>query len=208
MVVLGISIARILPQVLFFIFISIFIFSLFFFLVLSVSSCVFQNYSHYVYWGGFFYISIYLYIYIYLGVFRVVTDFFSSSFINTTFKNITSLHSDTYGGVIYTNTPNYSSFTIDRSVFIQCRATSGGALYLNSSCPYILITRTRFEANSVVNNGSDIYVDTYPCFNDEFEGSLASSVCSNTPLGNRVYCNNFGTGIVNQLQNDCSEEVV
>jgi hypothetical protein len=148
----------------------------------------------------------FLFIYFFLGVFRIVTDFFSCSFTNTTFNNITSLYSDTYGGAIYASTPNYSSFTIDRSVFLQCSATSGGALNLNSSSPYILITRTRFGGNSALEYGDDIYVDVYPCFNDVFDGSLASSVCSSTQLGNRVYCKD--AGVVNQLQNSCPEEAV
>jgi hypothetical protein len=43
------------------------------------------------------------------------------------------------------------------------------------------------------------------CFNLAMSGSLDSSVCSTTPLGDRVYCYYGGRS---QLQNNCSEEAV
>jgi hypothetical protein len=121
----------------------------------------------------------------------IYVNFSSSSLINTTFTNITSLY-----GSVYINNHYYSPFTISFCIFTQCIAFYGGALYLSSSTPYIYISHTRFENNSVDDYGYYIYVGSY-CFN-----RLDSSVCSTTPLGRRVNCS------TSQLLNNCSEKVV
>jgi hypothetical protein len=104
---------------------------------------------------------------------------------------------------MYISTPNYSFIIINCCIFTQCKAWYGGALYLESNTPHIYSTRTRFENNSATFDGDDIYVSTSTCFNLAQSGSLDSSVCSTTSLGNRVYC----SGDVSQLQNNCSEIV-
>jgi hypothetical protein len=156
-----------------------------------------------------FFINFYqLYVYILLtspGIFFICYNFSSSSLINTTFTDITYLYStSSYGGsAVYINTPNYYSlFTIDCCIFTKCKAPNGGALYLEN--PYVYIIRTRFENNEADIYGNDIYVGSSPCFNKKLNKTLSSSVCSTTPLGNRVNC----SGDVSQLQNTCSEEIV
>jgi hypothetical protein len=98
---------------------------------------------------------------------------------------------------------------IDRCIFTQCKAGSGGALELYG-IPYIYITHTRFENNSAT-VGKDIYVYTSDsCFNKNLAGTLAFSVCSTTPASDRVFCT-FVKGIISditQLRNTCPEEVV
>jgi hypothetical protein len=136
-------------------------------------------------------------------MFMIYGNLSSSSFTNSTFTNITSLYSDTWGGAVLFYTNSYSSFTIDWCIFTQCKANYGGALCLES-IPYIYISHTRFENNDADSYGDDIYVLTSPCFNLAKSGSLDSSVCSTTPLGNRVNC----SGDTSQLQNNCSEEAV
>jgi hypothetical protein len=132
------------------------------------------------------------------------SELFSSSLTNSTFTNITSLYNNTYGGVIFINVfKNYFSFTIDRCIFAQCKANEGGALCLEI-IPYIYINHTRFENNKANLSGDDIYVTTSRCFNLAESGSLDSSVCSTTRLGNRVNC----LGDTSQLQNNCSKEAV
>jgi hypothetical protein len=135
------------------------------------------------------------------GIFFIYNNFLYSSLVNTTFTNITS--DDRCGGAIHINTPNYSSFTISHCVFALCKARSGGGVCLFST-PYIYITHTRFENNSADYSGDDIFTDNSDCFNSVESNALGSSVCSTTPLGNRVYCN----GNENQLQNSCLDEIV
>jgi hypothetical protein len=141
------------------------------------------------------------------GIFYISGNLSSSSFTNSTFTNITFLPSqNSWGSAMYIETSNYSSFTIDRCIFATCKANYGGALYLYQNTPYIYLSRTRFENNDA-DFGDDILVNTFPCFNLAKSGSLDSSVCSTTPLGNRVYC---GGDIIDlsHLQNNCSEEAV
>jgi hypothetical protein len=141
-------------------------------------------------------------------MFHIYNDLSSSSSVtNSTFTNITPLYGSTVDGVIYIQSPNgYRSCTIDYCVFSQCEASRGGALYLESNTPFIYISRTRFENNSAF-YGDDIYVSNSFCFNNAEggSGSLDSSVCSITPLDDRLNCGGADTG---QLQNTCSKEVV
>jgi hypothetical protein len=79
---------------------------------------------------------------------------------------------------MYIYTPNhYSSFTINRCIFTNCKASLGGVLFLEENIPYIFLTHTRFENNDA-NDGDDICAYTLPCFNDVKSGSFDSSVCS------------------------------
>jgi hypothetical protein len=135
-------------------------------------------------------------------------------------------------GVIFIQTLNYSFFTISRCIFTQCKAGSGGALYLQSGTLYIHINCTRFENNNADSNGDDIGVYTSPCFSKAKGGGVDSSACS-TSLGDRVYTSPCfskakGGGVdssacstslgdrvgcgdgthTSQSQNDCSKEVV
>jgi hypothetical protein len=131
----------------------------------------------------------------------VYGNLFSSSFINSTFTNVTCIN---YGGAIYIGVYNYSSFTINRCIFTVCEAEYGGAILLEF-ISYIHITNTRFENNKAT-YGDDIYVWEFsPCFNKILSGTLASSVCSTTPLGDRVSCNKSDKS---QLLNTCPEDVV
>jgi hypothetical protein len=147
-----------------------------------------------------------------LGIFKIHNLLFSSSLTNTTFTNITHLYNGvTLGGAVGIYTPNVSSFAIDCCIFTCCKAREGGALFLsNTSC--IIITRTRFENNSADLYGDDIGGNILPCFNKVLNGILSSSVCSTTPLGDRLNCYNYGneggSHDVSQLQNTCSKEVV
>jgi hypothetical protein len=128
----------------------------------------------------------------------------SSSLTNSTFTNITPLYNLAYGGAIFISIRDYPFFAIDRCVFTQCKASDGGALYLD--IPYIYITHTRFENNSGSVDGSDIFVWVTSCFNLAKNDSLDSSVCSITPLGDRLNCG--GISDTSQLLNTCSKEVV
>jgi hypothetical protein len=136
-------------------------------------------------------------------MFLIEGSLVSSSVTNTTFTNIASLHGDNYGGAMYISTPNYIYFNIIRCVFTHCQAFQGGALFFDWRSPYVYISYTRFE-NNKANYGDDIYVLTSSCFNKNVDGSIASSVCSTTPLGDRVNC----SGDLSQLQNTCSEDVI
>jgi hypothetical protein len=154
-----------------------------------------------------FFISLFYFTSFSPGIFYISGNLSSSSLTNSTFTNITSLYivSYTYGGAISIDIINgYSSFTIDRCIFTQCKADHGGALFLNPHTPYIYISRTRFENNDADGDGDDIRVPTSPCFNLAKSGSLDSSVCSTTPLGDRVNC----SGDTSQLQNNRSKEAV
>jgi hypothetical protein len=139
------------------------------------------------------------------GIFFVYGNLSPSTITNSTFTRITPLYSETYSGVLYVDTPNYSTFTIYRCVFAQCNAYWGGALFLSSSSPYIPITSTRFEGNSAIGRGDDIYVNTSPCLLDASggEGSL-DGTCSTTQGGDRVYC----SGTTGYLSNECPTEIV
>jgi hypothetical protein len=140
------------------------------------------------------------------GIFHIYNKLSSAFLTNSTFTNITSLDDDTWGGAVVIN--RYSSFNLDRCVFTQCKADRGGALYLEI-IPYIYIKRTRFEKNSAKSHGNDIYVyDVVYCFNLAESDILDSSVCSTTPLGNRVDCRNYTDSDTSQLQNTCSKEEV
>jgi hypothetical protein len=152
-----------------------------------------------------FFISLFYFASFSPGIFYIYGNLSSSSLTNSTFTNITPLLSNTWGGAIYIDIINgYSSFTIDRCIFTQCKAHRGGAFYLYENTPYISISRTRFENNDADVYGDDIFVNTSPCFNLAKSGSL-DSVCSTTPLGNRVNCSG---DVTSQLQNNCSEEAV
>jgi hypothetical protein len=109
-------------------------------------------------------------------------------------------------------TPNYSSFTIDFCFFIQCKAYAGGALFIGLEIPYIYINHTRFEdnSNSAGQNGADIIVGIVPCLNSAKNNTLDSSVCSTTPLSERIHCFVYSAIIFDssQLQNTCPKEVV
>jgi hypothetical protein len=136
------------------------------------------------------------------GIFYVWGDLSPSTITNSTFTLITPLYT-TYGGVLFVETPNYSTFTIYRCVFAQCNALYGGALLLYS--PYILITSTRFEGNSATNAGDDIRVDAYPCLlGASGGGGSLDGTCSTTQGGDRVNC---GT-TMGYLLNDCATEIV
>jgi hypothetical protein len=137
------------------------------------------------------------------GIFDILGYISSSSLTNSTFTNLTG--SIRGGGAMFINNPNI--VLIDCCVFTQCKAVYGGALYLDP-IPYINITHTRFENNSASLSGSDIHVVTYPCFNDVLSGSLASSVCSTTPLGNRLTGWTSYAVVLYQLLNTCAKEVV
>jgi hypothetical protein len=140
------------------------------------------------------------------GIFYISGNLSSSSLTNSTFANITCSYNIGDGGAMSMSIDiinGYSSFTIDRCIFTQCKADYGGALYLQLNTPYIYISRTRFENNDA-DLGDDIYVHTLPCFNLAMSGSLDSSVCSTTPLGDRVSCGSDKS----QLQNNCSKEAV
>jgi hypothetical protein len=185
--------------------------------VFSAVGCVFSNYSHYGFRGGFFFSSFELFISLMFvffcycaflpsssGIFYVEGGLSPSTITNSTFTRITSLRS-TYGGVLCASTPNYSAFSINHCIFTQCNAGSGGAIYLSGSSPYILIINTRFEENSVLNFGDDIVVNIFPCILGASggEGSL-DGTCSTTQGNDRVYC--FGT--TGYLLNDCPTEIV
>jgi hypothetical protein len=104
------------------------------------------------------------------------------------------------GGVLYVNTLSYSTFTIKRCVFAYCTTILGGALYLESDSPYILIISSRFEDNSDTQNGDDIFVNALPCLLGAPGGDNSlDNTCSTTQGGNRVWC---GTPTMNML-NDC-----
>jgi hypothetical protein len=107
---------------------------------------------------------------------------------------------------MYINTPNFSSFPISGCVFTKCKASYGGALCLGQDNSYIHIDNTRFDENKAQHEGDDIDVFYHICFDNITDGSFASSVCStSSPSNNRVYCTENGE---NQLQNNCSEQVV
>jgi hypothetical protein len=188
------------------------------------------NCSTYLRCGGCFSHSLLIFInYIFffisfsLGIFRIYGNLSFSSVTNSTFTNITSLYGYTYsgtdGGAIYISTPDYSFFTINGCIFTQCKAYYVGALFL-FSIPYIYISHTRFENNDAYANGDDIFVIASPCFNKAMNDTLDSSVCSTTPLGDRVYCRGGGYSCTfgippvcsdddsSHPQNNCSNEVV
>jgi hypothetical protein len=152
----------------------------------------------------FYFFFLYFFFFFSPGIFMIYGSFSSASLTNSNFTNITSLHSDTYGGVMYINTASYSLFTINCSVFSQCKANQGGALHLHTNTPYINIRNTRFENNDASANmgGDDINVYASPCFNFAEDGSLDSSVCSTS--SDRVSCN----GRKDLLKNNCPKEVV
>jgi hypothetical protein len=151
-----------------------------------------------------FFINLFYFISFSPGIFYIDGNLSSSSLTNSTFTNITCSYNGTYGGAISIGIINgYSSFTIDGCIFAQCKANVGGALYLNNDTPYIYISHTRFENNDG-NIGDDIVVEGSICFNHAKSGSLDSSVCSTTPLGDRVHCYSD----TSQLQNNCSKEAV
>jgi hypothetical protein len=147
------------------------------------------------------------------GIFRLEGRLSPSSSIrNSIFKKIKSTNNNAMGGVMSLYIPNsYSLFTIDKCIFSNCNASSGGAIRIASgtgtfSSAYIHITRTRFEDNSAI-NGSDISAPLSYCFNKMRPGTLSSSTCSSsTPEDERLYCNdNFDN---TQLQNNCSTDIV
>jgi hypothetical protein len=140
-----------------------------------------------------------------LGIFYIYGNLSSSSLTNSTFTSITHVYNGN-GGAIYIQTPNYSSITINRCVFTQCKVGYGGALCLGFDTLYINIRYTRFENNSA-KYGNDIYVNTSSsCFNlaTKGSGSLDSSVCSTTPHADRLNCG----GDTSQSLSDCLKDVV
>jgi hypothetical protein len=140
------------------------------------------------------------------GIFMIYGNLSSSSLTNSTFTKITAIHTISAGGALIIYTPNTSSITISHCIFTQCKAEKGGALYLKLNTPYIYINHTRFENNSA-DYGDDICVENIPCLNLAKSDSLDSSVCSITPLNNRVYCYSNGLFEKSQLKT-CSKEVV
>jgi predicted outer membrane repeat protein len=163
--------------------------------------------------GGCFFHSFLIFInYIFFisfspGIFYIYGNLSSSSpssLTDSTFANISfaSNFAGTNGGAVCIDVSDgYSSFTIDCCVFTECKGRYGGALYLGPDTPYIYISRTRFENNDASTYGDDIYVFVSLCFNLSESGSLASSVCSTTPSGDRLNCGN-----TSQLLSNCLEK--
>jgi hypothetical protein len=106
----------------------------------------------------------FLYVYIFLGVLYIESDFNPSFLINTTFRNVSDPSSYTDGGVLYMNSLSYDNFTIDRCIFTLCTGYYGGAIFLDTLSPSIIINRCRFLDNTAV-YGHDIYVSSSSCFN-------------------------------------------
>jgi hypothetical protein len=138
------------------------------------------------------------------GIFYVNGGLSPSTITNSTFTEIAKL-SNPNGSVVNIYVKNCLDFTINRCVFVKCASIKGGALYIESSCPYILITNTRFEDNSA-GSGDDIYADSSACFLGTSGGDHSlDGTCSTTTGGDRVRCNNTARGY---LLNDCQKEIV
>jgi hypothetical protein len=122
-----------------------------------------------------------------------------SHITNTTFRNIYAGCNNTYGGVFYMRTSGYDNFTLERCIFTSCtRVYCGGALYLDSSSPYVNIISCRFEHNSA-SLGFDIYSAISSCF----LGYIPIDSCS-TSTSQNVYC----SGYRSILPSQCLEKIV
>lgn len=104
-------------------------------------------------------------------------SFYSSEFTNSTFKNITTIDLSTHGGVLYMNTSSDINMTIDRCIFVLCKAYQGGVIYLYKPSFSIGIIRCRFEDNNG-SSGSDIYThsSSSSCLSNAIIDSCTTSV--------------------------------
>jgi hypothetical protein len=88
--------------------------------------------------------------------------------------------------VLFVNTSSYNNLTLERCIFSSCRNFYyGGALYLDSSSPFININRCRFENNYASYRGYDIYVSTSSCFS---ETDIVIDSCTTSTSTTSVYC--------------------
>jgi hypothetical protein len=119
-----------------------------------------------------------------VGVFFIGGSLYKSHIINTTFRTISAGYNSTYGGVLYVNTSGYSNITCERCIFASCtRAYYGGVLFLDSSSPYIIITRCRFENNTAKNYGYDVYSSSSSCFS-----TTPTQSCTTSTQATSVIC--------------------
>jgi hypothetical protein len=124
-----------------------------------------------------------------------------SHITNTTFRNISTGCKYIYGGVLYMNTSSYNNFTLERCIFTSCTgAYSGGALYLDSSSPSMIIKLCRFEYNNAYSYGFDIYSSSSSCFS----GYAPINSCTTSIISESVYC----SGYTSKLSSPCDEKIV
>jgi hypothetical protein len=151
-----------------YLYLSIYLFCFLYFFqhsAFSVTDSIFSNIIEYAYGGG---------------IFSIESDLYPSCIINTTFKNISDPSLFTDGGVLFVNTSSYTNFTIDRCIFSFCNGYYGGAIYLDSLSPSIVINRCRFENNRAT-YGTDIYVFSSKCFSpNTITNSCTTSRINNT----------------------------
>jgi hypothetical protein len=120
------------------------------------------------------------------GVFFIGGSLYKSHLTNTTFRNITAKYTNTQGGVLYVNTLDYGNITCERCIFVSCTAYYGGVFCLNSSSPYIIISRCRFENNTATFPGYDIYCNVSSCFSTS--STVPTGSCTTSADETSVFC--------------------
>jgi hypothetical protein len=90
-------------------------------------------------------------------------------------------------------------------VFNQSSSGSGGGIFLQSTSPFIYISRCRFYDNNGYTGGYDVWVNIFPCLGGVESDSIDAFTCSNSTLGNRLYCKDRYDVV--QLQNECIKDM-